>query len=304
MIKNFYHFVNNLTLPNNVVGLSRSLLAFGGLSIFLFNDMSVILFNGNPRGIVMLPSNWMLNELNIFSIFPEGYSFFSWLLSVLILLLVLIGWRPRITAIPHCWLLYSFFYYSMLPNGGDQIALVLSLLLLPINLMDKRKWHWQKAVEVSKEYKPIYNLILLFFLVLIKLQVSALYLEAATSKFQVIEWANGTAVYYWFTNPMFGASGWILYLLKPILTNSIGVTLLTWGAIFIELLLFMGIVMKKEYRPYLLLVGILFHFGILLIHGLVSFFFFISAALVLYLVPVDYNFEMSISIFKRYFSFK
>lgn len=304
MIKEFYNFLNNLDLPNNVIGLSRSLLAVSGLSIFLFNDMSVILFNGSPRGIVMLPKEMILNELNVFSIFPEKYYFFSWLLCVLILVLVLIGWRPRITALPHCWLLYSFFHYTMIPNGGDQIALVLSLLLLPINLLDNRKWHWQRATCVSRDFKVIYNLFLLFFLILIKLQVSALYLEAATSKFQVEEWVNGTAVYYWFTNPMFGASGWVLSFLKPILGNSYGVTLLTWGAIFIELLLFMGIGMKKKYKFYLLFVGISFHFGILLIHGLVSFFFSITAALVLYLVPINYNLDFVLLKFKKNFILK
>src|SRR4029450_13303017 len=96
------------------------------------------------------------------------------------------------------------------------------------------------------------------------------YFHACVGKFRIAEWVDGTALYYWVTDPQFGATGWIQMVLQPIV-KSPAVTLLTWAVIAIELLLALGVVMPASTRRALFWPGVLFHVGIALVHGLVSF---------------------------------
>jgi hypothetical protein len=103
-----------------------------------------------------------------------------------------------------------------------------------------------------------------------RLQVAGIYLHAAAGKFQHEEWANGTAIYYWFTHPLIGARGWVLALVGPLVVTR-GVALITWGTIVFEFFLAAAIIAPRKPRQVLLAAGIAFHGGILPIHGLVSF---------------------------------
>jgi antimicrobial peptide system SdpB family protein len=121
----------------------------------------------------------------------------------------------------------------------------------------------------------------------IRLQVAVVYLHASVGKMKVEEWTNGTAVYYWFLHPVFGAADWLRPVLVPLLMSPVPVTVLTWGAVILELILFAGLFMERRHRRWLLWVGLAFHFGIVLVHGLVGFFFAMAGALILYLWPPD-----------------
>lgn len=74
--------------------------------------------------------------------------------------------------------------------------------------------------------------------------------------------------------------------------KTIIVTLLTWGILTLEVILFAGFFMKIKHRKKLLIIGMLFHLGIVVVHGLFSFFFAMAAALILYLWPVHQTFKM------------
>jgi len=75
---------------------------------------------------------------------------------------------------------------------------------------------------------------------------------------------------------------------------------MSWGAILLELTLLLGLVIDKKYRKALLYAGLGFHFLILLIIGLFSFFFAIGGALIAFLWPIDEPIDFSK--FKRMFS--
>jgi hypothetical protein len=66
---------------------------------------------------------------------------------------------------------------------------------------------------------------------------------------------------------------------------------LTWGVIFFEFLLFLALFINKKYYKYLLAAGLIFHFAIIVIHGLSSFFLAMAAALIFYLAPLGTNFK-------------
>lgn len=162
----------------------------------------------------------------------------------------------------------------------------------PFALTDPRRWHWGKvATEAPVGREELARLLAISSYVVIRIQVAGIYFHAATAKFRVEEWVDGTAVYYWFTHPSFGMAPWLEPLVMPLLTNPITVSLLTWGALLLEVFLFTGLVIEKRYRRWLLILGITFHAGIALIHGLISFGLAMWAALILYLRPFEDEFE-------------
>lgn len=273
----------------NVYGTARSILAFGTLLTFLFHDTNVLF---KPTGqFAPLPKAAIVAKLSLFHLISPQYLEIARWIAIIILLVVISGWRPRITGLPHWWVTFSFATSAIAIEGGDQISAVLTLLLLPVALTDPRKWHWSTLKNENPTLKfKIFALLAISSLFVIRLQVSLIYFNAGVAKLNVSEWKNGTALYYWFTHKIFGVSPWLEPVLMPLLTNSVSVTFLTWGTIALEILLFMALVMDKRWWPVMLKVGLLFHFGIIVIHGLVTFFFAMAGALILYLRPFELQF--------------
>jgi antimicrobial peptide system SdpB family protein len=205
-------------------------------------------------------------------------------IAVVILLVVASGWRPRLTALPHWWATASFQASTTTADGGDQVAAVITLLMLPIALSDGRAWHWQRA-------RPVGDLAVAVLawsaLVVIRVQVAGIYLQASMAKLGKQEWANGTALYYWLSDPLFGVPGWAEPLFGPVLADAAGVTILTWGTVAVEFALVFGLFARRAARPYLLGAGVLLHGSIALFMGLGSFALAMIACLVLYLRPLD-----------------
>lgn len=270
---------------NNVYGLARSLLALGTMLTLLFNDVDLLF---HPSGHeAKLNGLFKFSQWDIFHLLSPHLNLAK-CISIAILLLVVSGWRPRITGLLHCWISFSFMASCVIIDGGDMITNILSILLLPVCLADKRRWHWENLVlENPTAYQKILNLIAVSALLVIRLQVAIIYFHAGIAKLNVNEYLDGTAMYYWAEDPTLGLSSWLKPVLMPLFANSITVLLITWGAVLIEITLFMGIVIDKKYRSFLLKLGLLFHFAILLIFGLFTFFIAMAAALILYLGPIE-----------------
>ena len=126
----------------------------------------------------------------------------------------------------------------------------------------------------------------------IRLQVAGIYFHAATDKFTVEEWVNGTALYYWFTDPYFGVPDWLFPVVEPVIESSILLPVLTWSVMLFELLLFAGIVASARHRKWMLVKGMMFHAGISLFMGLISFMLAMWAALILYLRAPEKAFSL------------
>ncbi|AZQ65599.1 hypothetical protein EI427_25525 (plasmid) [Flammeovirga pectinis] len=268
---------SNKQYINNIYGLTRSIIAFGTLITLLFNNKS-ILFSGQ---ISNFSPDLILQKTNLFLLFSYQDIWIPQLISIVILIIVITGLIPKVTGILHWWVSYSFFYSSNIIDGGDQLAVVLTLYLIPITLIDKRKNHWGDS---NVKYTRIQNFISYLSFLVIEIQVAFLYFQASIEKpYKVNEWVDGTALYYWFNHNVFGASDWMLFLLNPIIENGITISLLNWSVILFELILASAILLDYRIRKKILIIGILFHFNIILIHGLFSFFFSISASLIIYL---------------------
>ncbi len=289
-------YFNQLIWPNsssnpftNVYGFARSCLAVGTCLTLLLND-SVLLFYPFGKSAAVVDSSYGLIRFSLFHIYNSNLVVAK-VLAIFILILVISGWRPRITGGFHWWISFSVSVSCVCIDGGDQVTAVLTLFLLPATLMDNRKWHWSINHQYSESMVEKTRLLVGHaFFSIIRLQVCVIYLHAAIGKTSVNEWVSGTAVFYWFTHPVFGAANWLKPLIMAVITNSLGVVLLTWGTIIFELILAMGLVMNQKKWEILLVTGILFHFSILLVHGLASFFFAMTGALILYLRPMDKSF--------------
>ena len=65
--------------------------------------------------------------------------------SVVVLVAVMIGYRPRWTCVPHWYVTFSFAVSLPAANGGDDIAQIVTMLVVPLCLGDERAWQWRRA---------------------------------------------------------------------------------------------------------------------------------------------------------------
>src|SRR5262249_34154565 len=156
-------------------------------------------------------------KLSLFSLLSGPWLPLAHGIAVVVLVLAVIGWRPRLTAFPHWWVTASFAASSVVVEGGDQVAAILALLLLPVALTHSRRWHWDAPPEVQGTARKVTALMAASCLTVIRLQVAVIYFFALTGKLAVREWANGTAMYYWLVHPTFGLSEALRPLFLPIL---------------------------------------------------------------------------------------
>ncbi|WP_419744152.1 sporulation-delaying protein SdpB family protein (plasmid) [Macrococcoides bohemicum] len=276
------------TLWSNVYGLARSLMAFSLLMTLVVNDVEILF---KPiAGIIEYPNCSRTNFFSLFCLVGANYTqlnIIKWL-CILLLFLVVIGWRPRITGIFHWIVAFSVHSSAVSLDGGEQVNAVFSLLLLPITLTDNRKWHWQKGVSANFETKSnsVKSIIAYFSYIALRVQASIIYLQAPIAKVKTEDWLNGTAIYYFFEDGMLGTPDFLKPFLNPILESSL-VVIPTWGTLIVQILLFLGLFAPKKYWKYLFVLGILLHTFIALIIGLYSFSLIMFGVLILYLVPFE-----------------
>jgi antimicrobial peptide system SdpB family protein len=242
----------------------------------LFPTHHLIEIKNNIEGVMML--NFFLWFDNIF---------IPYIFSIVVLVVVILGYYPRVLSIVHAWVIYSIFYTMLIVEGGDQINAILTLLLIPICFLDARKNAWIVCHNIKRIRKGFFYYNAKYSLLFISVQMAILYFNAGVSKIFAPEWENGTAVYYWFYDNMFGAPDWLKYSAGFLFTNDITVTLINWSVIILELFLFTGLFLSQRYKYLLFILGVAFHFFVILTHGLPTFFLAMTGGLILYLFQVD-----------------
>jgi|HubBroStandDraft_1064217.scaffolds.fasta_scaffold15640_2 antimicrobial peptide system SdpB family protein len=266
------------------LGLARTILALGTLGTLLATAPKVLM---SPlAGELPPPACGGLGRAGIWCVLPGDGGQLARFVCVAILLLTASGWRPRLTAIPHWYVAWSLIANATIQDGGDQITAVLTLILIPVLLTDSRRWHWQPPPAETGEVRRV---IACTGVLLIQVQMAGLYFQAAVAKLGVAEWANGTAMFYWFRNQTFGVADWLRPVTDLITGSPVGVSLLTWSAVAIEFALAIAILLPRSAKRLLLPAGLLFHDMIALTMGLVSFDLAMSGALLIYLLPIGYQ---------------
>ncbi|MGO2139471.1 MAG: sporulation-delaying protein SdpB family protein [Leucobacter sp.] len=245
-------------------GVARTLLALSSLLTLLFNDPSDV--------FALTEESYAENVCQV------GWSLFcltdgataKWL-AVVVLVAVISGFLPQLTAIPHWWVTFSFYHSAIVTEGGDQLAAILTLLIIPIALVDPRFNHWQEPFTPDRGFAVPRQLVGGVFLLAIKLQFVVVYFQAGVSKLATEEWANGTAMFYWLTHPLFGAPEWLQPALAILTHSPFWVTAMTWLIPIFEVLLASAVLLPAPFRRVALYVLVTFHLGIALVMGIWSF---------------------------------
>nr|WP_286590181.1 HTTM domain-containing protein [Sphingobacterium sp. N143] len=162
-------------------------------------------------------------------------------------------------------------------------------MLIPVLLFDKRKNHW----EFEAPSAGVRNIIPIITITVIRLQVTLIYFHASVGKYAVPEWTNGTAIYYWWNNTVFGMPLAFSVPINSLLSMPLVVSVLTYSVLIFEIVVFLALTGSIRYRKNLLPFAILFHLLIILMHGIFSFFFAISMALILFLQPANVPFKFN-----------
>ncbi|MEM1320429.1 MAG: sporulation-delaying protein SdpB family protein [Bacteroidota bacterium] len=283
--QNLYQkFAEALFRPNPytwVYGLTRSILALGTLITLAFSSVDVLFDDAIFHEV---NAKYLFSDFNFFMIFGWDHLGLAKAIAMVILLLTASGLYPRMTGLLQWWIASSFFYSSSIIEGGDQINAIICLLLVPLTLLDNRRWHWETG-DFSENKRFVGNLAF----VLITVQMAMVYLNAASDKIYAAteEWKLGNAFYYYVNDSYFAYPDWMDPLMEQLLANSFIVSSLTWGTILLELVLFGVLFSNKRVKFALFPIAAIFHLGIAIFLGLVSFFMAMLAGLIIYLVPKD-----------------
>ncbi|CAM5416502.1 sporulation-delaying protein SdpB family protein [Leifsonia shinshuensis] len=249
------------------IGGGRTAIALAQLSIIALTPPAALL-----QPVVGQGPGPLCDSLRAITTYCVGGDAVSqeWRRWIMVALLCVIasGWRPRWTAIPHAWICLSLGMSTSLPDGGDQVARIVGLLLIPLALVDGRRWHWTTS---SRPMRPFALGIASAFIIAIRIQVAAIYLNSAIAKFGTDAWVDGSAEYYYVRSLMFGASGWVGAVLLEVTKVPLFVAALTWGAILIEFAIAVLILGRAKWRRWAVFADLVLHGFIVLTIGLWSF---------------------------------
>lgn len=264
------------------IALARTLIALSGIGTLLASSVSTLirpaagvdqLFCAGPAAFSM----WCVS--------PEGGHEVARWVGILVLAIGASGWRPRFTAIPLWWVLFGNQASLTVVDGGDQIAAVLALLLIPLSVTDSRRWHWSPVDESRPRKHPYAVITAHVALAVLRVQVAYIYINACLAKLAVPEWLDGSAVYYWLRDPMFGPAGPLRSVTDWLMAQPVPVAAVTWGTLVLEFALGIAIFLPVRARLILLPLGGALHFAIAVTMGLWSFAFTMWAALLILLWP-------------------
>ncbi|MER5730375.1 sporulation-delaying protein SdpB family protein [Streptomyces sp. NPDC002138] len=267
-------------------GLARTLLALGTLGTLAFSD-SATLFR-EVATVGQYPLCRGVTAAGAFcTVSPAHFEAVRWMCCA-VLVVAASGWRPRFTAIPHAYVAFSVFTGISIPDGGDQVTWILTLLLVLVAVGDPRRWHWQPQPSETPRGGTL-ALLGVSAITLTRIQMSVIYFQSCVAKLPHAEWADGSALYYWINNYAFGAPDWLRPALDLVVDNPLGVAVLTWSPLVLEITLAAALLMPQRVRWVLLPAGVLFHLGIAIVMGLWSFAFAMWAGLLLLLAPYGHD---------------
>ncbi|MEJ8285675.1 sporulation-delaying protein SdpB family protein [Curtobacterium citreum] len=273
-------FIVEVSPYSSSLAIARTLLALSTLLTVLLTP-SAALFIGspdNPDGVVCdaATARWSLFCM------AGGATPMTMTLVIVVMVAVLSGYLPAVTAVPHWWVAWSLNIGSPIRDGGDQVAAVLTLLLVPLLLLDRRRSHWSPDRRWSARPWGVRG-VAWGVLVIVWVQASVLYANAAIAKFAVAEWANGTALWYWIQEPSFRPPAAFLWLARVAQDALAGAVIVNYGVLALELLAAALLFVRPGVRRVALPILIAFHISIGVMFGLWSFFLSMAALLVLYL---------------------
>lgn len=263
-------YVHGVTPFTSVVGWARTLIAIGTAVTLIFTPTDQLFFRSAnyPDGVTCATDP---SSVSFFCLTADGgVPEWSRWVAVVVLLVVASGLLPRWTAIPHWYVTWSLATASPIPDGGDHLASNLTLVLIPLCLADHRMTHWRGDGSYTLR-SPWTKYIAYGVLLLWVLQLFGVYFQASIAKMSVVEWADGSALWYWIQNPTFGPPEPLNSLVLAVLQFPVATVALTYGTLILQLAIAFGPLAPQRVRALLLLLAVAFHLGIAVLMGLWSF---------------------------------
>ncbi|MCR6485771.1 hypothetical protein M8542_23380 [Amycolatopsis sp. OK19-0408] len=261
---------------------ARTLLALAELSVLLFTSDDALFL-----GTAQLPSGARCAGFRAISLWcwtggsPRA-QLACRVVAIAVLVVTASGYRPRWTCVPHWYVTFSLGAAMTVANGGEGVARIVTLLLVPMCLGDGRRWQWSTPGEPlpARRRGSAYVAHLV-----IRAQLTVVYLDSALAKAVVPEWRDGRAVAEVFHDPYYGAAAawqrWAGSLADPgAVTTALG-----WGTIAAELAVAVLVWAPGRWRVAAFAIAVPLHGAIMATMGLVSFGAVMIAAVALAVAP-------------------
>lgn len=255
-----------------------------GRTVIALGQLSVVLFSSRAHLAPMTAAGESftcdgLAQGGIYCVLSEGP---ATAIVVAVLILVCCGLAPRALGLMHVWVSFSIAHGIGLPDGGEHVAQVVTLLVAVILLADSRMMAWRSPRGPGT---PFLTGLALAAWWILRLQMSGIYLHSAVAKFGVENWLNGSAMYYIVRDPSFGASGGVATLMHGATNISLGVAVMTWGSIAVEIAIAVLLLLGARARLAGLGLAVILHALIILTIGLWSFGLVMIGAVVIAAAP-------------------
>lgn len=251
---------------NRWFGMGRSLIALGPLTMLLTTPMRYFVVPVGPSPGTRCDADRGASILCLGN--PDRHLELKRWVMVAILLSVVVGILPRVTAVLHWWVAYTLSVSITLPDGGEAIGLIMATLILPMAFADGRLWHWGRP---KRRMRSVWVAISCAAWLALRVQLAYIYLDSGLAKLGVADWENGSAEYYIMRDPGFGVAGPLAPIARWITAQPLGSLLVTWSGIAIEVAIGVLILCSHRWRLVALVLDVMLHVSIILSIGLWSF---------------------------------
>lgn len=263
------------------VWLGRSLIAGGQLSVILLTPYSALM--QTLLGQAQAPTCPGIKQVSIYCVTNGAPHWVPTTLMTVVLLAVVFGVLPPLVSVLHAWVSFSIAVSISLPDGGDSAAVVFALLIIAISVGDNRRWIGEQQPAPLPSWR---RQVALAGLMMLRVQVAALYLDSAVGKVWATHWANGTEEYYVLRDPYFGASGFVGQVAEWMTRSALVTVSMSWGAMIIEITVAVLILCGPRARSFAVIADLFLHGFIILTIGLWSFGLIMIGAVVVAATPV------------------
>lgn len=261
-----------------ILGLVRSILAFSLLLTLAFNSTSTLFKPVSGRKDIIDCSG--INHVTTFCILNSndyGSLMAMKVVTIILLIIIMIGYLPQVLGIIHFYIAYSVQHTMSVVDGGKQVTLMMTFWLMLISLFDNRLNHWEQAKQKLEFNKVVgWGLI-----VTLKIQISYLYLNSAVTKMKNKEWLDGTAVYYYLNDNIYGLPNFFYKGFNFMLETPV-IGFVTWGTLILQLIISASIFASRKTKQIIFYLALFMHEMFALFIGLISFSIVMLAVLIFY----------------------
>lgn len=218
---------------------------------------------------------------SLFLYLPPTLSTVYWILAahIVAVALLTVGLLTPLSAVASFVTLRSLIARNPeIANGGDNVAKYMAFFLMftPCGAAYSLDARWFSAWASADGSAPTFEP---WALRLMQIQLCIVYFNTAYWKLKGATYRNGTAMYYAMTSLNYSRRAFPVVLLQAPFVQA-----LTWGVVAFEFSLGIGLWIE-DFRPWLIITGILLHLGIELFLSVHLFGWYMMASLLLFVDP-------------------